>query len=122
MPASSRPAPCGYAGATERNLYGAGVKAGRSRSQRFRWSSLGTLNYKVLGWPIGFGDKAKAAEMLNKSLAINPDGIDPNFFRGEYLFERERYGEALKSQETALKAPALVANWLTAAATRKYWP
>ncbi|MDD5388555.1 MAG: hypothetical protein PHD37_04375 [Gallionellaceae bacterium] len=70
------------------------------------WTSLGTLYYKVPGWPIGFGDKAKAEEMLNKSLAINPDGIDPNFFRGEYLFERERYGEALKSLETALKAPA----------------
>ncbi|MDP2832314.1 MAG: hypothetical protein Q8Q28_03270 [Pseudomonadota bacterium] len=70
------------------------------------WTSLGTLYYKVPGWPIGFGDKAKAEEMLNKSLAINPDGIDPNFFRGEYLFERERYGEALKSLETALHAPA----------------
>ncbi len=70
------------------------------------WTSLGTLYYKVPGWPIGFGDKARAEEMLNKSLAINPDGIDPNFFRGEYLFERERYGEALKSLETALHAPA----------------
>jgi len=70
------------------------------------WTSLGTLYYKVPGWPIGFGDKAKAEEMLNKAVALNPDGIDPNFFRGEYLFERERYGEALKSLETALHAPA----------------
>jgi len=70
------------------------------------WTSLGTLYYKVPGWPIGFGDKAKAEEMLNKAVALNPEGIDPNFFRGEYLFERERYGEALKSLEAALKAPA----------------
>ena len=70
------------------------------------WTSLGTLYYKVPGWPIGFGDKAKAEEMLNKAVALNPDGIDPNFFRGDYLFERARYGEALKSLETALHAPA----------------
>ncbi len=69
------------------------------------WTSLGTLYYKVPGWPIGFGDKARAEEMLNKAVGLNPEGIDPNFFRGEYLFERERYGEALKSLETALKAP-----------------
>ena len=70
------------------------------------WTSLGTLYYKVPGWPIGFGDQARAEEMLNQAVAINPTGIDPNYFRGEYLYERERYGEALKSLETALKAPA----------------
>lgn len=68
------------------------------------YTSLGTLYYKVPGWPIGFGDKDKAEEMLKKSLAINPDGIDPNFFYGEYLFERERYGDALHHLEIALKA------------------
>jgi tetratricopeptide (TPR) repeat protein len=70
------------------------------------WTSLGTLYYKVPGWPIGFGDKARAEEMLNKALAMNPDGIDPNFFHGEYLYERKRYGEALKALEAAMKAPA----------------
>ncbi len=69
-------------------------------------TSLGTLYYKVPGWPIGFGDKARAETLLNQAVAVNPGGIDPNFFRGEYLFERERYGEALQALETALKAPA----------------
>jgi Tfp pilus assembly protein PilF len=55
------------------------------------WTSLGALYYQVPGWPIGFGDKDKADEMLKKALAINPDGIDPNYFYGDYLLkEKER--------------------------------
>lgn len=30
------------------------------------WTSLGALYYQVPGWPIGFGDKNKAEEMLKK--------------------------------------------------------
>lgn len=30
------------------------------------WTSLGALYYQVPGWPIGFGDKDKAEEMLKK--------------------------------------------------------
>jgi tetratricopeptide (TPR) repeat protein len=68
------------------------------------YTSLGTLYYKVPGWPIGFGDKAKAESLLKKALSINPDGIDPNFFYGEYLAERDRNQEALRYLEHALKA------------------
>lgn len=69
------------------------------------YASLGTLYYKVPGWPIGFGNKARAEEYLKKSLSLNPGGIDPNFFYGEYLFERERYADAMHYLDTALKAP-----------------
>lgn len=68
------------------------------------YTSLATLYAKVPGWPVGFGDKEKAEELFKKSLAINPDGIDPNFFYGEYLMDRERYAEARTHLETALKA------------------
>lgn len=68
------------------------------------YTSLATLYAKVPGWPVGFGDKAKAEEFFKKSLSINPDGIDPNFFYGEYLMDRERYAEARTHLETALKA------------------
>ena len=68
------------------------------------YTSLATLYAKVPGWPVGFGDKAKAEEFFKKSLSINPDGIDPNFFYGEYLMDRERYDEARTHLETALKA------------------
>ena len=68
------------------------------------YTSLATLYAKVPSWPIGFGDKARAEEYFKKSLAINPDGIDPNFFYGEYLIDRDRAPEARQYLEKALKA------------------
>ena len=69
------------------------------------YTSLGVLYYKVPGWPLGFGDKTRAEELLKKALSINPTGIDPNFFSAEYLAERDRYAEALRHLEIALRAP-----------------
>ena len=69
------------------------------------YNSLGVLYYKVPGWPLGFGDKAKARDLLQKALAINPQGIDPNFFYGEYLAENDRAAEAVVYLEKALNAP-----------------
>ena len=70
------------------------------------YNSLGVLYYKVPGWPVGFGDKAKARELLQKALALNPKGIDPNFFFGEYLVETRHPDEAVPYLERALQAPA----------------
>lgn len=70
------------------------------------YTSLATLYAKVPGWPIGFGDKDKAEEYFKKALALNPTGIDPNFFYAEYLNDRGRSKEARAYLETALKAPA----------------
>ncbi len=70
------------------------------------YTSLATLYAKVPGWPIGFGDKDKAEAYFKKSLSINPDGIDPHFFYGEYLLDRGRHAEAREHLENALKAPA----------------
>jgi len=69
------------------------------------YTSLATLYAKVPGWPIGFGSKERAEENFKKSLAINPNGIDPNFFYGEYLLDAERYTEARNHLDQALKAP-----------------
>lgn len=69
------------------------------------YNSLGVLYYKVPGWPIGFGDKARARELLQKALALNPQGIDPNFFFAEYLVETGHADEALPYLERALAAP-----------------
>jgi len=68
------------------------------------YTSLGTLYFKVPGWPIGFGDSDKAEELLKKALEINPDGIDPNFFYGEFLFEEDRYAESVTVLNHALQA------------------
>jgi tetratricopeptide (TPR) repeat protein len=69
------------------------------------YNSLGVLYYKVPGWPLGFGDKSKARELLQKALAINPNGIDPNFFYAEYLVETKKADEAVPYLEKALNAP-----------------
>jgi tetratricopeptide (TPR) repeat protein len=69
------------------------------------YNSLGVLYYKVPGWPIGFGDKGKAEANLKKALEINPNGIDPNFFYGEFLYEQKRAAEALPVLEKAMTAP-----------------
>jgi predicted Zn-dependent protease len=59
------------------------------------YTSLGSLYYQVPGWPIGFGDDAKAQENLKKGLALNPDGIDANYFYGDYLL---RKGDAVNAE------------------------
>lgn len=70
------------------------------------YTSLGTLYFKVPGWPVGFGDDKKANELLRKALAINPDGIDPNYFYAEYLRDRRSYTAAEQYYRKALQAPA----------------
>ena len=57
------------------------------------------------GWPIGFGDRDKAADFLNKALALNPDGMDPNYFAGELLYEQGDYARSLQHLQKALAAP-----------------
>jgi len=69
------------------------------------YTSLGTLYHKVPGWPIGFGDDDDAKVYLEKALAINPDGIDPNYFYGEYLYDEGEYQKAKQVLEHALEAP-----------------
>lgn len=69
------------------------------------YTSLGTLYFKVPGFPLGFGDHRKAQQLLQKALQLNPDGIDPNYFFGELLYEEGRYGEAMQHLQKALAAP-----------------
>jgi tetratricopeptide (TPR) repeat protein len=87
-------------------LYESALKIQPEALDGSAYNSLGVLYYKVPGWPVGFGDKAKAQELLQKALAINPKGIDPNFFYGEYLVEAGKPREAVAYLERALEAPA----------------
>ncbi len=68
------------------------------------YNSLGVLYYKVPGWPVAFGDKAKARELLQKALAINPKGIDANYFFAEYLVETGEPQKALSHLEKVMQA------------------
>lgn len=69
------------------------------------YTSLGSLYYQVPGWPIGFGDKKKAQELLQKGLSINPTGIDSNYFYGDYLFRQGDLDGAEQALKKALTAP-----------------
>jgi tetratricopeptide (TPR) repeat protein len=69
------------------------------------YTSLGSLYYQVPGWPIGFGDDKKARELLEAALAVNPGGIDPNFFYGDFLYRKGDYTGARKALDRALQAP-----------------
>jgi len=70
------------------------------------YNSLGSLYAKVPGWPIGFGDKKKAKEYFDKALAINPNGIDPNYFYGDMLADQGDYVHAVDFLKRALGAPS----------------
>lgn len=69
------------------------------------YTSLGSLYYKVPGWPVGFGDNEEAEKNLKMALKINSGGIDPNFFYGDFLVEDDREAEAKPYLEKALMAP-----------------
>lgn len=70
------------------------------------YTSLGALYYQVPGWPIGFGDDQQAEKLLKQALQLNPNGIDPNYFYGDFLFRQKRYSEAKLALEKAQAASA----------------
>ena len=83
------------------------------------YTSLGTLYYKVPGGIIGFGDTELASAYLKKALATNPEGIDPNYFYGEFLFEQKEYAAARDALLRAQQAPARVDRPLADEGRRK---
>lgn len=68
--------------------------------------TLGTLYYMVPKWPVSFGDEEKAEKMLETALKINPDGIDTNYYFGDFLLTTGRPSEAIHYLAKAAKAPA----------------
>jgi Tfp pilus assembly protein PilF len=70
------------------------------------YTSLGSLYYQVPGWPVAFGNDDKARSYLEKALAVNPQGIDPNYFYGDFLMSQKDYQGAIEAFERALAAPA----------------
>lgn len=68
--------------------------------------TLGTLYYMVPKWPVSFGDDDTAKQMLEAALKINPDGIDANYFYGEFLLQHNRPNDAAIYLKKAATAPA----------------
>jgi len=88
-----------------RDLLLAAEKINQSALQGSAYTTLGSLYYKVPGWPIGFGDKKKAKAYLEKALQLNPAGIDPNYFYADYLSEQGDYASAIDYYKKAMAAP-----------------
>ncbi|MDS9992213.1 hypothetical protein PNQ69_05490 [Xanthomonas sp. A2111] len=68
-------------------------------------TSLGALYYQVPGWPVGFGDDAKARTLLQQGLQYDPDGIDANYFYGDFLRAQKDWSGAAAALRKALAAP-----------------
>lgn len=84
------------------------VKAGRIDFRALDGAvptSLGALYYKVPGFPLGFGDDAKARTYLEQAVAISPNGLDANYFYGDFLIQQGQYEKAAAVLKAALAAP-----------------
>ncbi|MGZ4990610.1 MAG: hypothetical protein ACXV8S_07585, partial [Methylobacter sp.] len=55
---------------------------------------------------ISFGDDDAAKQMLETALKINPDGIDTNYFYGQFLLSHNQLTDATVYFEKAASAPA----------------
>lgn len=89
-----------------RDLLQEAIQLDAGALQGSAYTSLGTLYYKVPHWPLGFGDKKKAREYLEKALQINPNGIDPNYFYADFLLEQGETAKAIEYFNKALNAPS----------------
>ena len=83
------------------------------------YTSLGALYYQVPGWPLGFGDDDTARTLLKKGLAIDPDGIDANYFYGDFLRDQKDWAGARAAFEKALAASARPGREVADAGRRK---
>ena len=83
----------------------AAIKLDASALDGAAYTSLGALYYQVPGWPLGFGDDAAARTMLRKGLAIDPDGIDANYFYADFLRDQKDWAGARAAFQKALAAP-----------------
>ncbi|WP_417805095.1 hypothetical protein [Thalassospira lucentensis] len=66
---------------------------------------LGALYYQELPWPFSFGDDEKAQEFLIAGLVLDRDGIDANYFLGDFMRQNDQLEDAKAFFEKALKAP-----------------
>jgi tetratricopeptide (TPR) repeat protein len=69
-------------------------------------TSLGVLYYRVPGFPIGFGDKAKARQLLEQAVKLAPNGLDAWYFYGDFLYEQKEYSRAAEVFHHALGIPS----------------
>jgi tetratricopeptide (TPR) repeat protein len=68
-------------------------------------TSLGVLYYRVPGFPLAFGDKSKARELLESAIRSAPNGLDAWYFYGDFLYGQGEYAKADAAFRHALAIP-----------------
>jgi tetratricopeptide (TPR) repeat protein len=68
-------------------------------------TSLGVLYYRVPRFPIAFGDTDKARQFLKEAVRNAPDGLDANYFYGDFLAQQHDYANAIRVWHHALSLP-----------------
>lgn len=116
---SSKFALRGFSEALRRELYGTGVGVTYIAPRAVRTPANSKAVYEMaeaarmnLDEPQAVAEyvvrcirKDKALSYLQKALAINPQGIAPNYFYGDYMLEEGEYQKAAAALENALSAP-----------------
>jgi tetratricopeptide (TPR) repeat protein len=67
--------------------------------------TLGNLYRRLPGWPVLFGDKQLARQYFESGVKLYPNGIDTNYFYGDYLLEEGDTVRARAYLEKASQAP-----------------
>ena len=87
-----------------RDLLQSAIKTNPETANGSAYMTLATLYYMAPKWPIAFGDLEKAEQLFQAALKINPNGIDTNYFYGDFLLAQNQPIEAQKYFEKALSA------------------
>jgi tetratricopeptide (TPR) repeat protein len=69
------------------------------------YTSLGLLYYQAPGYPVGFGNRDRARQYLERALSMNPNGVEPNYFMGDFLLRQGEYAHAVGYLRRAMTAP-----------------
>ena len=70
------------------------------------YANLGSLYAQLPGFPLSFGDVAKAERLLEQAVAASPDGLDSNYFYGDFLYRQGDTARAIQTLQKALAAPS----------------
>lgn len=67
--------------------------------------TLGNLYRRLPGWPLLYGDKALARQYFETGVKLYPEGLDTNYFYGDYLLSVGDYARAEHYLAKASRAP-----------------
>lgn len=88
-----------------RTAFEAAYKLDRTAMDASPPTLLGALYYMVPGFPVAFGDKAKARRYLAEAVSLAPDSLDAEYFYGDFLAKQGEDAAAAQALRKALATP-----------------